>query len=82
MAERRSAVIIELVSSWSSVWLLAWAVFIPRRRTRVGSSPLTEVTDSSSIQDRVQLSHLSIATAKTCGPQNQGHRGAPQNVST
>jgi len=63
MGERRSAVIIGASIVVVVGLVLAWA-FIPSAPDRVAAAPLTEVTDISSIQDRVQLSHLSIATSE------------------
>jgi hypothetical protein len=61
--ERRSIVII------GGAVLIALAVFIGWSlgpgRSRSGSSKLTEITDTATIQNTVELTHLSIATSDT-----------------
>ncbi|HYR86261.1 MAG TPA: FxLYD domain-containing protein [Terriglobia bacterium] len=63
MGERRSAIIIAASIVIVVGLVLLWA-FIPSAQDRIAAAPLTEVTDISSIQDNVQLSHLSIATSE------------------
>jgi hypothetical protein len=63
MGERRSAIIIAATIVVIVGLVLVWA-FIPSAQDRVAAAPLTEVTDISSIQDHIELSHLSIATSE------------------
>ena len=64
MGERRSAIIVG-ASIVVVVGLVAlWALF-PSAEDPISTAPLTEVvTDTSSIQNHVQLSHTSIATSE------------------
>jgi hypothetical protein len=62
MGEHRTALIIGSIVA--IVGLIAGWAFISSGQQEVSTAPLTEVTDTASIQSRVQLSHLSIATSE------------------
>ena len=63
MGERRGAFII--VGSIAIVVgiLLLWA-FAPGAQNRAASAPVTEISDAATVQNSLQLSHLSIATSE------------------
>ena len=63
MGERRSAVII-IASITVVVGLLLFWAFAPSAQDKVSSAPLTEVSDAATVQNYLQLSHLSIATSE------------------
>jgi len=63
MDERRSAIIIGASIVVVVGFVAAW-ILVPSAEDRVAAAPLTEITDASSIQNDVQLSHLSIATSE------------------
>ena len=63
MGERRSAIIISAtIAVIVGLALIFGAGYLGR--DEAASEPLTEVTDAATIQNRVQLSHLSIATSE------------------
>lgn len=63
MGERRSTIIIVATVAVILGLVLVWT-FAPSSRDEAAAGPLTEVTETSSIQNHVQLSHLSIATSE------------------
>jgi len=63
MGERRSAIIIGTTIVVLVGLVLLWAL-LPSAQDRVSGPPLTEITDTSRIQDHIQISHLSIATSE------------------
>ena len=63
MSDRRAAILIIASISVVVGLLLIW-VFAPSAQDKVAAAPLTEVSDPASVQNRVQLSHLSIATSE------------------
>ena len=80
VGERRSSIIIGISVVLAVGLVLAWA-FSPSGKDS-GAQPLTEVTDTATIQSLVQLSRLSIATSENY----VGHRlrvitGRLKNVS-
>lgn len=63
MTDRRSIIII-LVSIAAVVGIfLAWAL-APSAQDNAATAPLTEISDTATIQSYLQLSHLSIATSE------------------
>src|SRR5262245_12553554 len=63
MGERRSAIIIVASIAVVVGLIVIWSL-IPSAQDRVAATPLMVLTDTSSIQSHVQLSHLSIATSE------------------
>jgi hypothetical protein len=63
MGENRATGII-IASILLVIGLVAGWAFISSGQQEVSSVPLTEVSDTASIQSSVQLSHLSIATSE------------------
>ena len=63
MGERRSIIIISASIAVVVAMLLVWAL-APSARNNVSSIPLTEISDTATIQTYLQLSHLSIATSE------------------
>ena len=63
MGEHRSILIIGASIAVVVGILLAWAL-APSARNNVSSIPLTEISDTATIQNYLQLSHLSIATSE------------------
>jgi hypothetical protein len=62
MGERRTIIIVASVVLLIGL-AIGWA-FISSGQNEVSSAPITEVRDTASIQNSVQLSHLSIATSE------------------
>jgi len=63
MGEHRSILIIGASIAVVVGILLVW-VLAPSARNNVSSVPLTEISDTATIQNYLQLSHLSIATSE------------------
>jgi hypothetical protein len=63
MGENRATGII-VASILLLVGLIAGWAFISSGQQEVASTPVTEISDTASIQSSVQLSHLSIATSE------------------
>jgi len=63
MGERRTAVLI-IVSITVVVGLLLFWAFAPSAQDKVAASPLTEISGAATVQNYLQLSHLSIATSE------------------
>jgi len=63
MGEHRSILIIGASIAVVVGILLVW-VLAPSARNNVSSIPLTEISDTATIQNYLQLSHLSIATSE------------------
>src|SRR5438128_7275506 len=63
MGERRSIIIISASIAVVVAMLLVWAL-APSARNNVSSIPLTEISDTATIQTYLQLSHLSIPTSE------------------
>ncbi len=63
MGEHRSILIIGASIAVVVGILLVW-VLAPSARNNVSSIPLTEISDTATIQHYLQLSHLSIATSE------------------
>src|SRR3989442_4454140 len=63
MSERRSIIIIMASIAVVGGLFLIWAL-APSARNNDSSLPLTEIPDTATIQNYVQLSHLSIATSE------------------
>ena len=62
MGNRRPVIIIVLSITVVVGFLLVWA-FAPSAQDKV-TAPLTEIADVATVQDYLQLSHLSIATSE------------------
>src|SRR5438309_9031358 len=62
MPERRTAIIIGSIAVVGGI-LLVWA-FLPSAQDQVSAAPVTEVSDAATVQNYLQLSHLSIATSE------------------
>ena len=63
MGERRSVLIIVATVGVILGLILMWAL-APSAQDEAAAAPLTEITDTSTIQNHVQLSRLSIATSE------------------
>src|SRR5205809_7249977 len=63
MGERRSILIIGASIAVVIGMFLSWAL-APSARNNASSIPLTEIADTATIQNYLQLSHLSIATSE------------------
>ena len=63
MPERRTAIIISASIAVVVGILLVWA-FAPSAQDQVAAAPVTEVRDPATVQNYLQLSHLSIATSE------------------
>src|SRR5262249_38048043 len=63
MPERRTAIIIIASIAVVVGILLVWA-FGPSAQDQVSAAPVTEVSDPATVQNYLQLSHLSIATSE------------------
>jgi len=63
MGERRSILIIGASIAVVIGMFLSWAL-APSARNNASSIPLTEISDTATIQNYLQLSHLSIATSE------------------
>ena len=63
MGENRGTIIVVASILLIGGLLAGWA-FISSGQQEVSTAPLTEVTDSATIQNSTQLSHLSIATSE------------------
>jgi len=63
MGEQRATFIIVVAIILVAGLILGWA-FISSGEQEVSTAPLTEVADSSTLQQSFQLSHLSIATSE------------------
>jgi hypothetical protein len=63
MGENRATIIIVASIILIGGLLAGWA-FISSGQQEVSTAPLSEVTDSATIQNSTQLSHLSIATSE------------------
>jgi hypothetical protein len=81
MGERRSAIIIGASILVVLALVVIWTL-MPSAQNQAGATPLTEVTDTSSIQSHVQLSHLSIATSENfVGHKIRVTEGTMKNIS-
>jgi len=63
MGERRSILIIGASIAVVIGMFLSWAL-APSARNNASSIPMTEISDTATIQNYLQLSHLSIATSE------------------
>ncbi len=63
MGDRRPAIIIAASIAVVLALLLAW-MLAPSAEDEAAAAPITEVVDTATIQDHLQLSHLSIATSE------------------
>ncbi|MBI2149147.1 MAG: hypothetical protein HYU27_00895 [Acidobacteria bacterium] len=63
MGDRRPAIIIAASIAVVLALLLAW-MLAPSAEDEAAAAPITEVLDTATIQDHLQLSHLSIATSE------------------
>src|SRR2546426_4760915 len=72
MGERRSIIIISASIAVVVAMLLVWAL-APSARNNVSSIPLTEISDTATIQTYLQLSHLSIATSENFARRSEEH---------
>jgi hypothetical protein len=63
MGERRSIIIIVASIAMVVGLFLVWAL-APSARNNDSNLPLTEISDTATIQNYLQLSHLSIATSE------------------
>jgi hypothetical protein len=63
MGENRSTILIGAVIVVVVGLFLLWA-FIPSAQDKAATAPLTEIFDPSTVQNSLQLSHLSIATSE------------------
>ena len=63
MGEKRSAILIGTAIVILVGIFLLWA-FIPSAQDQAASAPLTEVSDTATVQNSLQLTHLSIATSE------------------
>lgn len=63
MGDRRPAIIIAASIAVVLALVLAW-MLAPSAEDEAAAAPITEVVDTATIQDHLQLSHLSIATSE------------------
>jgi hypothetical protein len=63
MAENRSAILIGGAIVVVVGTFLLWA-FVPSAQDKAATAPLTEISDAATVQNYLQLTHLSIATSE------------------
>src|ERR1051326_3631045 len=63
MGENRSAILIGTVVVAVVGIFLLWA-FIPPAEDKAATAPLKEISDAATVQNALQLTHLSIATSE------------------
>ena len=68
MGERRPVIIIIASIAVVLALVLAW-ILTPSAEEEAAAAPITELTDTATIQNNVQLSHLSIATSENFAQQ-------------